>query len=207
LGWPVDDDRTRFTAGLHAGSTVGLAWALRRDLTGRRLGWMALSAVPAAAAGYLGQDAVERRLGRPGPTAALLAGAGVLLLVADRSSGSRPARTKDVAVAALAQVPALAPGVSRAGATLTALRARGVARDEAARLSLLMSLPIAAGASMLTAVRGRQAPPVVPTLVSGAAAYAAARRLRVSAAFVPASVAYRLVIAAAVAARLRKERP
>lgn len=179
---------------------------MRHELSGKRLGWMAASALPAAAAGYLGQDAVERRLGGPGPTAALLAGAGVVLLLADRAGAQRPATGRDVALAALAQVLALAPGVSRAGATLTALRARGVAREEAVQLSLLMSLPITAGAAGLTAVRGRQAPPLLPTLVSGVVAYAAAKRLRVSAAFVPASVAYRFVVAGAVATRLRKER-
>jgi undecaprenyl-diphosphatase len=187
---------------------------------------LALSSVPAAVAGLVLGDVVERRLGRPGPTAALLAGAGLALLLADRQADSpqppspsrdpRKAhptqvgdsfrRSTDLASAAAAQVVALAPGVSRTGATLTALRARGVDRDEALRTSLLMSLPVTLGAAGLTAARGRELPPVVPTAVAGVTAYAAARRVRATKGFVTGSVLYRLAVAAIVAARLRRER-
>lgn len=114
--------------------------------------------------------------------------------------------SKDVRAASLAQVAALAPGVSRASATLTALRARGVDRDQALRTSLLMSLPVTLGAAGLTAVRGRQAPPLLPTAVAGATAYAAAGRVRATDRFVAGSVIYRLAVATAVAVRLRRER-
>jgi undecaprenyl-diphosphatase len=48
----------------------------------------------------------------------------------------------------LAQVLALIPGTSRSGITMTAARALGLERDEAARFSMLLSIPtiIAAGA-------------------------------------------------------------
>jgi hypothetical protein len=68
-----------------------------------------------------------------------------------------------------------------------------------------MSLPVALGAAGLTAVRGRQAPALAPTLLAGATAYAAARRVAPTRRFVQASVLYRLAVAAAVARRLRKE--
>jgi undecaprenyl-diphosphatase len=186
-----------------------VALALRQDLRAldhqdvRRL---LASSLPAAAAGALAHGAVERRLGRPGPTAALLAASGLLLLAADARSASRSAEPSDVTAAGLAQVGALVPGVSRSGATLTALRARGVDRQAAVRLSLLMSLPVTGGAAALTAVRARQAPAPVPTLLAAASAYAVTRRLRPSRAWVAGSVLYRLGVAAAVGARLRKER-
>lgn len=245
LRWEPPADRTRFAAGLHAGSAAGLALALRHDLTHlgttdrRRL---ALSTVPAVVAGALGQRAVEARLGRPGPTAGLLALGGLALWWADarpgadrrtsldrgssrpplgglelprsperspeRPSGPTQAWTGgDVAAAALAQVPALAPGVSRTGATLTALRARGVDRESAYRLSLLMSLPVTIGAAALTAVRGRTLPPAAPSALAAASAYLTARSLRASRTTVTAAVAYRLLLAAAVAARLRRAHP
>jgi undecaprenyl-diphosphatase len=103
-------------------------------------------------------------------------------------------------------VVALAPGVSRTGATLTALRARGVDREEALRTSLLMSLPVTLGAAGLTAVRGRELPAAVPTAVAGVTAYVAARRVRATKGFVSGSVLYRLAVAATVAVRLRRER-
>jgi hypothetical protein len=74
------------------------------------------------------------------------------------------------------------------------------------KTSLLMSLPITLGAAGLTAVRGREVPALVPSALAGISAYATARRTRVSRGLVTATVAYRLALAAAVAARLRRER-
>ena len=210
LGWQPPADRTRFAAGLHAGSAVGLALALRADLaalgtTDRRR--LVLSALPAAAAGAVAQDVVERRLGGPRPTAAALALGGLALSWADSRAERRTgpdrgsAGAADVGVAALAQVAALAPGVSRTGATLTALRARGVDRASGYRLSLLMSLPVTLGAAGLTAVRGRALPPALPTALAGGSAYLSTRLLRPSRGTVTAAVAYRLLLAAAVLAR------
>ncbi len=167
------------------------------------------TSLPAAAAGALAHGAVEKRLGRPGPTAALLVGSGLLLLAADRdrrTSRDRGEEDGDLLAASLAQVAALVPGVSRSGATLTALRARDVEREQAVRVSLLMSLPISAGAAALTAVRARQVPPLLPSALAAGTAYAATRRGRRSRASVVASVLYRLGIGAAVAGRLRRER-
>lgn len=232
-GWRPPEDRTRFAAGLHAGSTAGLALALRDDLVALRPAEarrLALSAAPAAVAGLLLQDLVERRLGGPRRTAALMAASAAALWVADRQGDSGPralrdrgkgapplggaglprspeVSSRDLATAALAQVAALAPGVSRTGVTLTALRARGVDREQAFRTSLLMSLPVTVGAAGLTAVRGRARPPLLPTALAGATAYAAARRVPSARRVVAVSVAYRLVVAAAVpvVARRRKD--
>jgi len=215
LGWEPPADRTRFAAGLHAGSAVGLALALRQDLAHlgtTDAGRLVLATVPAAAVGAVAHDAVERRLGRPGPTAALLALGGLALWWADRRDGRRTGRRDggrtgwtggDVAAAAVAQVPALAPGVSRTGATLTALRARGLDRASAYRLSLLLSLPVTAGAAALTAVRGGALPPAVPTALAGGSAYLSARLLRPTSGTVTGAVAYRLLLAAAVTANRR----
>ncbi|MEM6943417.1 MAG: undecaprenyl-diphosphate phosphatase [Pseudomonadota bacterium] len=48
-----------------------------------------------------------------------------------------------------AQATALIPGVSRSGITMTMARALGFRRDEAARLALLMAIPIILAASVL----------------------------------------------------------
>jgi undecaprenyl-diphosphatase len=184
-----------------------LAVALRRDLTAldrRTAKLVLLTSLPAAAAGLVAQDAVERRLGRPGPTAALLAGAGALLWVADRRPEHRGVGPVEAAAAGLAQVVALAPGVSRSGATLTALRARGVRRDEAVRFSMLMSLPVTAGAALLTMIRGRTAPPAGPAGLAAVTALTTAVTVnRASRRFVSAAAIYRVGLATAVAVRLR----
>src|SRR5262249_46194384 len=111
LRWPQPQDRTTLSAGLHAGSAVGLAAALPPGP--RELRTALVAALPAAAAGAVAHDVVERRLGRAGPTAALLALGGLALWAADRravsptSQGS--ATPADVAAASVAQVVALAP--------------------------------------------------------------------------------------------------
>jgi undecaprenyl-diphosphatase len=51
----------------------------------------------------------------------------------------------------VAQGLAFQPGVSRSGAALTAARALGIERVAAARLVFLMSLPVIAGAGLLSA--------------------------------------------------------
>jgi undecaprenyl-diphosphatase len=143
-----------------------------------------------------------------------MAASAAALWVADRQAESgareRPdhVTSQDVRAASLAQVAALAPGVSRTGITLTALRARGVDREQALRTSLLMSLAVTVGAAGLTAVRGRARPPLVPSALAAGTAYAAARRVPSARRVVAASVAYRLVVAAAVpvVARARRRR-
>jgi undecaprenyl-diphosphatase len=208
LRWEPPHNRTAFAAALHAGSCVGLAAALREELrdldadTARRL---ALTAAPAALLGAVAQDAVERRLGGPGPTAALLAGAGVLMWVADRRPEARSVGDREATAAGLAQALALVPGVSRSGATMTALRSLDVRRADALRFSLLMSLPITAGAAGLTFLRSRQLPPAVPTALAAAAAFVTARAVPGgSHRLVPGSALYRLGLSAAVAVRLRR---
>lgn len=217
LGWEQPADRTGFAAALHAGSCAGLAWALRDDLrrlTRRELLVLGAVSVPAAAAGAVAADAVEAKLGRPPQLAALLAAAGALMWWVDaRAEQSAGVTNRAAAAAALAQVAAIVPGVSRSGAALTALRACGVDRASAERFSLLMSLPITAGAAALTLARADRAAlrATAPALAAGvpAAALAAAvtatsRRAHPGRPLTGAAV-YRLALAAAVAVRLSRK--
>lgn len=77
---------------------------------------------------------------------------GLTLWAADRwgaqAHGLGAWRFRDAALMGLAQAVALIPGASRSGMTITAARALGYERVDAARLSMLMSIPtiIAAGA-------------------------------------------------------------
>jgi undecaprenyl-diphosphatase len=211
LRWEAPEDRTAFAAALHAGSCAGLAVALRDDLRAldrRTAGRLAWSTLPAAAAGLVLHDVVEARLGRPGPTAVLLAGAGAALWWADRRPETNAViGGREAAAAAAAQVVALAPGVSRYGATVTVLRALGVVRADAVRWSLLLSLPVTAGAAGLTVLRSGGRPPVVPTGLAAVAALGTATALdRGSRRVLTASALYRLVLATAVVVRRRKER-
>jgi undecaprenyl-diphosphatase len=219
LGWPPPADRTTFAAGLHAGSCLGIAFALRAEVRALDLRTTALLAgatVPAAVAGLLAADAVEQRLGRPPQLAALLASAGALLWWADaraaRSGGAVGPR--EAAYAGLAQVAALVPGVSRSGATLTALRLAGVDRAAAHRFTLLLSLPVTAGAAVLTLVRTPRSrlASSVRLLAPGAVTAAVAGATTVTAldtrgeAVVRGAALYRLGLAVATARQLHRRR-
>jgi undecaprenyl-diphosphatase len=181
--------------------------ALRNDLLALRpRDVLLLGAVsaPAAVAGLLAGDVVEERLGGPLPTAALLAAAGTLLGLADRRPEDGRLGAREAAAAGLAQLLALAPGVSRSGATLTALRAVRVPAEEAARFSMLMSLPITAGAALLALVRadrtGLGRPLAVGAPAAALSAWATARLLEGRAHRLSSgAVAYRLGLAALVA--------
>jgi undecaprenyl-diphosphatase len=76
---------------------------------------------------------------------------GFLLYFADRfggtARGSGQIGMRDAVMIGLAQAVALVPGTSRSGVTMTVARALGIARPDAARFALLMSIPtlIAAG--------------------------------------------------------------
>jgi len=70
---------------------------------------------------------------------------GIVLYVADKK-GTETKRSdgwnwRDALIMGLAQVVALIPGTSRSGITITAARGLGYTRTEAARLSMLMSVP------------------------------------------------------------------
>ncbi len=78
---------------------------------------------------------------------------GVLLWLADKRFSAKRRITHmgiaDAAVIGLAQAFALIPGTSRSGVTMTAARMLGFERTEAARFSMLLSIPAIAGAGLL----------------------------------------------------------
>ena len=80
---------------------------------------------------------------------------GLLLWLADRAGPQRREgagwRVGDAALMGLAQALALVPGTSRSGITMTMGRLLGFRRTEAARLSLLMALPVTLAAGGLEA--------------------------------------------------------
>ncbi len=163
--WEAIDPEVRksFEVALHAGAAGALIVGQRRliaeelrafDLRGAAV--LALSFLPAALAGYSLERQIERRLGGPRATAiGLLAGAAAMALGDTRPQlrGRGEAGAADGLALGLAQATALAPGVSRNGATLAAARWRRFSRDQANLLSRTVALPIIVGATALKGVR------------------------------------------------------
>ena len=141
--------RKEVEVALHAGTLLAFG-------PPRIAAWPVLSTLPPALAGLAFERPIERRLGtRRGIAAGLLAGAAAMA-VADRApeTAFRGApSTTDALLLGVAQAAALVPGVSRHGAALSALRARGYRREEAHALSREAAKPVLMGAA---ALKGRR---------------------------------------------------
>jgi undecaprenyl-diphosphatase len=190
-----------FDVALHAGTLLAVLtyfrveiarllralWASlrRRTIEGadERVAWaIVVGTIPAVIAGGIGESFIEDHLGDPWQIAILLIVFGLLLGYADR----RPQRQRLEEVVprqglyiGLAQVLALAPGVSRSGITITAARFLGLDRDSAARISFLLLAPVTAGAVVFKAYKavseglphGVAGPMVIGTIAAAVSGY------------------------------------
>ncbi len=159
---------------------LGLARG-RRDPAARLAGLLIIATLPVLLVGYLVKDwlpAIKGDLALIGWTTL---GFGILLWLADRS-GVTLRRVGDLTLVdalliGLAQVLALVPGTSRSGITMTAGRLLGMERAEAARFSLLMSIPTIAAAGLFAGMELREigsASFSADALIAAAMAFAAA---------------------------------
>lgn len=177
-GWP--DQGLVIDVAVHVGTLLAVILYFRRDVAEMGLGFVRLLAggrerearlalqlviasVPAFGAGLLLHE-LAGTLFRPEGVnvvfvTAVIAwttiGFGVLLWLADRFCISvrrvEHLGYGDAILVGLAQALALIPGTSRSGITMTAGRVLGLERAEAARFSLLLSIPVIAGAGALAA--------------------------------------------------------
>lgn len=144
------------------GTTMALAWYFRTDWKDLLLdpshrlmrNLILLSCVPAVIAGLM-----LRHLEDTFPlfvdvrfNAMMLAVAGLVLWLSDVVGSNKRELDKvtwiDAIIIGCSQAFALIPGVSRSGATITAGLFLGLKREDAARFSFLMSLPIMLGATI-----------------------------------------------------------
>ena len=166
-GWA--DQGLVLDVAVHAGTLAAVVVYFRRDLgrvlagamgigrggrrAGRALGLrLAVSAVPALAAGGAIAALAPSVFRDPAIVGWTTLGFGIVLYAADRF-GMTMRRVadmslRDAVVIGLAQALALVPGTSRSGITMTAARFLGYERTEAARFSMLMSVPVIAAAAL-----------------------------------------------------------
>ena len=162
-----------FDVALHMGTLVAVVTYFWRDLlrmalayfrsfrhrdlahdADQRLAYLVIaSTVPAALIGYLFEGFLENTVRSPWVVVFNFVLVGILFLVAEtvgshRRKASRLGFGEAIGIG-VAQAAALVPGVSRSGATITLGLFLGLRREEAARFSFLMSIPIIAGAGGL----------------------------------------------------------
>lgn len=168
FGWP--DQGLTLDVAVHVG-TLGAVivylwrevWMILRGMTrllagrfdeGARLaGLVVIASIPVVIAGFLVKQYAGDALRTPAVIGWSFIGFGILLYLGDRF-GLTILRIPHMTVGAafcigVAQIFALIPGASRAGTTITMARLLGFERREAARFSMLLSIPAIAGAGAL----------------------------------------------------------
>ncbi len=166
FGWP--DQGLAFDVAVHVGSLVAVMIYFRRDLTQLCVGgltgisqgrmnselnmvaMLAFATLPAVGAGLLFSGVVETQLRSVHVIAMATLGFGLMLGVADRiGRGGGQLNYRIALLIGLAQALAIVPGTSRSGITMTAALLCGLGREQAARFSFLLSIPVIAGAGLL----------------------------------------------------------
>jgi len=140
---------------------MALARAWGRSLISRdlsepeaRIAWLIIvGTVSTALMGYVGEGFFESLFAAPVWVAGLLLVTGLILALSEwlgqRRKEPHQLTFLDSIIIGIAQGCAIAPGISRSGATMAVGLFRGLKREAAARYSFLLSAPIIFGAGLL----------------------------------------------------------
>lgn len=169
--WP--DQGLKIDVAVHVGTLIAVMLYFWRDvwmmlaglgrlLTGRggpgvrMIGLLIVATIPVVVAGVLLKDVIATQFRTLEVIAWATLGFGVLLWLADRVGLTvrriEHMRVSDAFLLGLAQALALIPGTSRSGITMTGARLLGYERPDAARFSMLMSIPTILAAGVLIGI-------------------------------------------------------
>ncbi len=173
FGWT--DQGLAFDVAVHFGSLLAVLLFFRNDIAGVLRGGLqvlggsvasiesrmalgiALGTIPAALAGLTLAGWIEANLRSISVVVTTLAGYAVLMILADRlgrrSRDISSISLKDAVLIGCAQALALIPGTSRSGVTITAALALGFERQDAARFSFLLAVPVILLATVFSLIR------------------------------------------------------
>lgn len=165
-------DDASFDVMLHLGTFLALLLAFWRDIEkiirgffsslfnwnwsnnyNQRLAWLVIiGIIPAIIAGYFLDDLITAYLRLDLVVAIMLIAVGILFFIAEKKSAKntelQSLRPKSAFLIGLAQVLALIPGTSRSGITIIAGLWQKMKREEAAKFSFLLSMPVILGAGV-----------------------------------------------------------
>lgn len=145
----------------------------------RRLAWLLIiGTIPGVLAGFFFEDFFASLFGQPRWVAGLLLVTGGLLALSEglgrRIRPMTDVRLADALLIGFAQALAIAPGISRSGATIAAGLGRNLTREAAARFSFLLATPIIFGAGLLQMLHVAAERPPTATLLPLALGFASA---------------------------------
>ncbi len=162
FGWV--DQGLAFDVAVHFGSLLAVLLFFRKDILALLRGGIqvlganvesiesrlalgiALGTIPAALAGLALAGWIEANLRSPAVIVFTLSGYAILMILADRLGRRTRAISsitiKEAVLIGIAQALALVPGTSRSGITITAAMALGFERQDAARFSFLLAVPV-----------------------------------------------------------------
>ena len=125
-----------------------------KDKEGKIFWYLIVATIPAAIAGLLFEDIIEKIIrGNLIIIALALAIMGVIIYLADKYSKNKKEvkdmSLKDALLIGCSQTLALIPGFSRSGTTIAAARTLGIERENAAKFSFYLSAPVVCGAVVL----------------------------------------------------------
>lgn len=138
--------------------TEGLTKGVKTD-NGKLFWYLILATIPAGIVGVLFEDIFDSFFRKQIWLIAIaLILMGIIIYVADKKSKSNKNMKEmswlDALIIGTAQVFALIPGFSRSGTTITASRALGINREDSAKFSFYLSVPVVAGAALISLIKG-----------------------------------------------------
>lgn len=125
---------------------------------GKIFWFLILATIPAAVAGVIFEDIIDSFFRQQIWLIAIaLIVMGIVIYLVDKKSKSnkdmKKMKWKDALIIGCAQVFALIPGFSRSGTTITASRALGINKEDSAKFSFYLSVPVVAGGALLSLIK------------------------------------------------------
>jgi undecaprenyl-diphosphatase len=155
-------DWVRVAKGFFRSLTARGAWSASpggrlADADSRLAWWIIIGTLPAMVLGVAFKDFFESLFSSPISVGALLLVTALILVLGERAGVRARDRGReegqinlaDTLLIGLSQAAAIAPGISRSGATISTGLGRGLKRDASARFSFMLGAPIILGAGLL----------------------------------------------------------
>ena len=154
----VEGNLLLFDVFVHIGTLVAVfvvfwqdIWAILRRPLQKLTGLIIVACIPAGLMGLLLDDLFEKLFSSVIVVAIALVITGVLLLVSDRFRGQKNLtnmKYTDALLIGISQGIAITPGLSRSGTTIFGALLCGLRREDAAKFSFLISIPVILGAGL-----------------------------------------------------------